>query len=49
MPVVGSTRVTPPFKDGGPGLVACLDIILGEDGSEVNVAEGSNADQGSGE
>ncbi len=33
MPVVGSTRVMPTFKDGGQGLVDCLDIILGEDDS----------------
>jgi hypothetical protein len=33
MPVVGSTGVTPTFKDGGPGLVDCLDVILGEDDS----------------
>jgi hypothetical protein len=31
MPVVGSTGVTPTFKDGGPSLVDCLDVILGED------------------
>ncbi len=33
MPVVGSTGVTPTFEDGGPSLVDCLDIILGEDDS----------------
>ncbi len=33
MPVVGSTGVTPTFKDGGPSLVDCLDVILGEDDS----------------
>ncbi len=50
MPVVGSTRVTPTFEDGGTSLVNCLDImLLGEDDSEVGVAEGGNADQGSGE
>ncbi len=49
MPVVGSTGVTPIFKDGGPSLVDCLDVILGEDDSEVGVAEGGNANQGSGE
>ncbi len=31
MPVVGSTGVTPTFKDDGPRLVDCLDIMLGED------------------
>ncbi len=31
MPVVGSTGVTPTFKDGGPSLVDCLDVMLGED------------------
>jgi hypothetical protein len=31
MTVVGSTGVTPTFTDGGPGLVNCLDNILGED------------------
>jgi hypothetical protein len=45
MPVVGSTRVTPSFEDGGPGLVDCLDVILGKDDSEVGIAEGSNANQ----
>ncbi len=44
MPVVGSTGVTPTFKDGGPGLIDCLDVILGEDDSEVGIADGSNAD-----
>ncbi len=33
MPVVGSSRVTPTFEDGGLGLVDCLDVILGEDDS----------------
>ncbi len=33
MPVIGSTGVMPTFEDGGPGLVDCLDIILGEDDS----------------
>ncbi len=33
MPVVGSTRVMPTFNDGGPSLVDCLDIMLGEDDS----------------
>ncbi len=49
MPVIGSTGVTPTFEDGGPGLVDCLDVSLDEDDSEVGVAEGSNANQGSGE
>jgi hypothetical protein len=31
MAVVGSTAVTPTFKDGGPSLVDCIDIILGKD------------------
>jgi hypothetical protein len=33
IPVVGSTRVTPTFEDGGASLVICLDIMLGEDDS----------------
>ncbi len=33
MPVVGSTGVTPTFKDGGLSLVDCLDVMLGEDDS----------------
>ncbi len=33
MPVVGSTGFMPTFKDGGPGLVDCLDVILGEENS----------------
>jgi hypothetical protein len=33
MPVVGSTRVTPTFEDGGASLVIGLDIMLGEDDS----------------
>ncbi len=33
MPVVGTTGVTPTFKDGGARLVECLDIMLGEDDS----------------
>ncbi len=33
MPVVGSTRVTPTFEDGGASLVVGLGIILGEDDS----------------
>jgi hypothetical protein len=33
MPVVGSTRVTLTFKDGGASLVDCLDVMLGEDDS----------------
>ncbi len=49
MPVVGSTGVMPTFKDGSPSLVDFLDVILGEDDSEVGITEGSNADQGSGE
>jgi hypothetical protein len=49
MPVVGSTGVTPTFEDGGTSLVVGLDIMLGEDDSEVGIAEGGNADQGSGE
>jgi hypothetical protein len=49
MPVVGSTGVTPTFKDGGVSLVIGLDIMLDEDDSEVGVAEGGDANQGSGE
>jgi hypothetical protein len=49
IPVVGSTGVTPTFEDGGASLDVGLDIMLGEDDSEVSVAEGGNADQGSGE
>jgi hypothetical protein len=49
MPVVGSTRVMPTFKDGGASLVIGLDIMLGEDNSKVGVAEGGNANQVSGE
>ncbi len=48
MPVVGSTRVTPTFEDGGASLVVGLDVMLGEDDSEVGVAEGGNANQGPG-
>jgi hypothetical protein len=33
MPVVGSTGVMPTFEDGGPDLVDCLDVFLGEDDS----------------
>jgi hypothetical protein len=47
MSVVGSTGVMPTFEDGGPGLVDCLDVILGEDDRSVGVAEGGNAKQGS--
>ncbi len=39
MPVIGSTGVTPTFEDGSTSLVVGL----------VGVAEGGNADQGSGE
>ncbi len=49
MPVVGSTGVMPTFKDGGPSLVVVLDVMLGEDDSEVGVTEGGNANQGPGE
>ncbi len=49
MPVLGSTGVMPTFKDGGPIVVDCLDVMLGEDNGEVGVAEGGNANQGSGE
>ncbi len=49
MPVFGSTRVKQTFKDGGSSLVDCLDVMLGEDDGEVGVAEGGNAEQGSGE
>ncbi len=49
MPVGGSTGVTPTFKDSGTSLVVGLDIMLGEDDSEVGVAEGSNAHQDSSE
>ncbi len=48
MPVIGSTGVTPTFKDSGASLVVGLDVMLGEDDIEVGVAEGSNANQGSG-
>jgi hypothetical protein len=30
MPVIGSTGVTPTFKDGGASLVNCLDVFLVE-------------------
>ncbi len=33
MQVVGSTGVAPTFEDGGPSLVDCLAIILGDDDS----------------
>jgi hypothetical protein len=46
MLVPGSTRVMPTFKDGGSGLVDCLDVMLGEDDGEVGVAEGDNTEQG---
>ncbi len=49
MPVVGSTGVTPTFEDGGPGLVDCLDVSLGEDDGKVGIAEGDNTKEGSGE
>ncbi len=49
MPVVSSTGVTPTFEDGGASLDIGLDIMLGEDDSSVSVAEGGNANQGSGE
>ncbi len=49
MPVVGSTGVTPTSEDGGTSLVDCLDVMLGEYDSYVGVAEGGNANQGSGE
>ncbi len=49
MPVVCSTGVTPTFEDDGTSLVIGLDIMLGEVYSEVGVAEGGNAIQGSGE
>ncbi len=49
MPVAGSTGVMSTFKDGGTTLVVGLDIMLGEDDSEVCVAEGGNTNQGSGE
>ncbi len=49
MPVPGSTGVTPTFKDGGSGLVDCLDVMLGEDDGEDSIAEGGDAKQGSGE
>ncbi len=48
MPVLGSTGVMPTLEDGGTSLVVGLDIMLGEDDSEVGIAEGGNADQGSG-
>ncbi len=49
MPVIGSTGVTPTFKDGGSSLVIGLDVMLGEDDSEAGIAKGGNANQGSGE
>jgi hypothetical protein len=49
MPVLGSTGVTLTFKDVGSSLVDCLDVMLGEDDGEIGVAEGGNAEQGSGE
>ncbi len=49
MPVLVSTGVTATFKDHGSGLVDFLDVMLGEDDGEVGVAEGGNAEQGSGE
>ncbi len=49
MPVICSTGVTPTFKDGSTSLVVGLEVMLGKDDSEVSVAEGGNADQGSGE
>jgi hypothetical protein len=49
MPVVGSTRVTPTFEDGGASLVDYLDVMLGVDDSWFGIAEGGSADQGSGE
>ncbi len=49
MPVVGSTRVMPTFEDGGTSLVVGLDIMIGKDDSEVDIAEGDSADQGPGE
>ncbi len=33
MPVIGSTKVVPTFKDGGARLVVGLDVVLGEDDS----------------
>jgi hypothetical protein len=33
----------------GVSLVVGLDVMLGEDDSEVGIAEGGNADQGPGE
>jgi hypothetical protein len=41
MPAVGSTGVTPTFKDGGTSLAVGLNIMLGEDDSEVGIAEGA--------
>ncbi len=49
MPVIGFTGVTPTFEDGGANLAVGLGVMLSEDDSEVGVAEGGNADQGSGE
>ncbi len=49
MPAPGSTGVTPTYKDCGSSLVDCLDVMLGEDDGEVSIAEGGNAEQGSGE
>ncbi len=33
MPVVGSTRAMPTFKDGGASLVISFDVMLGQDDS----------------
>jgi hypothetical protein len=41
MPVVGSTGVAPTFKDSGPSLVDCLDVILGEDDSWLALQRGA--------
>jgi hypothetical protein len=42
IPVVGSTRAMPTFEDSGASLVVGLDVMLGEDDSEVGVTEGGN-------
>ncbi len=44
-----ATGVAPTFKDGGSGLVVGLDVMLGEDDSQVGIAKGGNANQGPGE
>ncbi len=40
MPIIGSSRVMPTFKDGGACLVVGLDIVLGKGDSEVCAQSG---------